>query len=57
MPILLIGLLAFLVFGIIGILLSAAVFLEQSTRKHSDRGAAGSPVPSGVAPSLNPKLR
>ncbi len=57
MPILLIGLLAFLVFGIIGILLSAAVFLEQSTRKHSHQGAAEPYEPSGVAPTLNPKLR
>ena len=57
MPILLIGLLAFLVFGIIGILLSAAVFLEQSKRKRSDKGAAESSVASGAAPSLNPKLR
>ncbi len=57
MPILLIGLLAFLVFGIIGILLSAAVFLEHSKRKHSDQGTAESSVPSGATPSLNPKLR
>jgi hypothetical protein len=56
MPILLIGLLAFLVFGIIGVLLSAAVFLEQSKRKHSAIGAAESSVPSGAAPSLHPKL-
>ena len=55
MPILLIGLLAFLVFGIIGILLSAAVFLEQSKRKHSDKGATEA-VPSGATPALHPKL-
>ena len=35
MPILLMALLALLVFGLIGILLSAAVILEQSKRKHS----------------------
>jgi hypothetical protein len=57
MPILLIGLLAFLVFGIIGILLSAAVVLEQSTRKHSHQGTAEPSLASGVAPTLNPKLR
>jgi hypothetical protein len=57
MPILLIGLLAFLVFGIIGILLSAAVFLEQSQRKHSHQGTVEPSVPSGVPPALNPKLR
>jgi hypothetical protein len=57
-----IGLLAFLLFGLIGILLSAAMFLEHSKRKHSassqsdhsEEGAA--PVTSGVAPALHPKV-
>lgn len=57
MPILLMALLALLVFGIIGILLSAAVVLENSKRKHPGKGDAEPSVPSGAAPTLNPKLR
>jgi len=53
MPILLMALLALLVFGIIGFLLSAAVVLENSKHKHSAKGDA---APSGAAPTLNPKL-
>jgi hypothetical protein len=57
MPILLMALLALLVFGVIGILLTAAMILEHSKRKSSIKDAAAHPVTSGVPPSLNPKLR
>jgi len=43
MPILLMALLALLVFGLIGILLSSAVILEHSTHKHAAEGAAHPP--------------
>jgi hypothetical protein len=56
MPILMMALLALLVFGVIGILLTAAVVLEQSKHKRLAKGDAAHPVPSGAAPSLNPKL-
>jgi len=54
MPILLMALLALLVFGLIGLLLTTAMMLEHSKRK---RLAKVNVAPSGVAPSLNPKLR
>jgi uncharacterized membrane protein YsdA (DUF1294 family) len=47
MPILLMALLAFLVFGIIGILLSTAVILEHKT-KHTEHGDAAHPVPPAL---------
>ena len=56
MPILLMALLALLVFGVIGILLTVAVVLEQSKLKHAAKGDAAHSVTSGAAPSLNPKL-
>ncbi len=46
MPILLMALLALLVFGLIGILLSTAVILEHSTHKHAAEGAAAHPPPA-----------
>ena len=55
MPILMIALLAFLVFGLIGILLSAAVILERSKRKHT--GDATHSALSGAGPFPNPPLR
>jgi hypothetical protein len=55
MPVLMIALLALLVFGLIGILLSAAVILEHSTHAHAAKDAAH-PGTSGAAPSPNPKL-
>jgi len=55
MPILLMALLALLVFGLIGILLAVAVVLEQSKRARLAANAAHG-VPSGVAPSLHPKV-
>jgi hypothetical protein len=56
MPILLMALLAFLVFGVIGILLAAAVVLENSKRARVAKSNAACHVPSGAAPSLHPKL-
>ena len=46
MPILLMDLLALLVFGLIGILLSTAVILEHSTQRHVAKGAAAHPPPA-----------
>ena len=57
MPILMMALVALLVFGLIGILLAAAVILEQSKSKRKDKGDAADSVTSGVPPYLNPKLR
>jgi hypothetical protein len=56
MPILLMALLALLVFGLIGILLAAAVLLEQSKRARSVKGNAAHVMAAGVAPSLHPKV-
>ncbi|MGO9650034.1 MAG: hypothetical protein ACLPOO_18510 [Terriglobales bacterium] len=56
MPILLMALLALLVFGLIGILLTVAVVLEQSKHARAAKGNAAHPVPAGAAPSLHPKL-
>jgi len=55
MPILIMALLALLIFGLIGILLTAATVLEH--RKHADAVQAGTAhsVVSGVASSLKPK--
>jgi preprotein translocase subunit SecG len=53
MPILLMALLALLVFGVIGILLTVAVLLEHSKRGSYAKGAAGHAVASGEAQSLN----
>jgi hypothetical protein len=55
MPILMMALLAFLVFGLIGILLTAAVFLEHSKRTHLVKDDATHPALSGAG--LNPPLR
>jgi hypothetical protein len=57
MPILMIALLALMVFGLIGILLAAAVLLEQSNLAHAHRGNTAHPVSPGANPSPNPKLR
>ena len=57
MPILMMALLALVVFGLIGILLTVAVILEQSKLKRAAKGDAAHPVTSGAAPTLNPKLR
>ncbi len=55
MPILLMALLALLVFGLIGILLTAAVLLEHSKHKHLTKVAVAHSGPSG-APSIHPKV-
>ncbi len=57
MPILLMALLALLVFGVIGILLTTAMIMEHSKRKHTAMEAAAHAVPAGATPPLNPKLR
>jgi predicted transcriptional regulator len=57
MPILLMALLALLVFGLIGVLLTAAVVLENSKRARIAKSDAARPGASGAVPSLNPKLR
>ncbi len=57
MPILLMALLALVVFGLIGLLLTAAVILEQHKHARAAKGNAAPPVSSGVTPSFNPKLR
>jgi uncharacterized membrane protein len=56
MPILLMALLALLVFGLIGILLAAAVLLEQSKRARLVKSNAAHAMAAGVAPSLHPKV-
>ena len=53
MPILMMALLALLVFGVIGILLTVAVLLEHSKRGSYAKGAAGRAVASGAAQSFN----
>jgi hypothetical protein len=55
MPILLMALLALLVFGLIGILLAAAVVLEHSKHKRLDQVAVAHHGPSGT-PSFHPKV-
>lgn len=57
MPILMVALLALLVFGLIGILLSAAVILENSKGMTPAKSSNVHPLHSGVPPSLNTKLR
>ena len=54
MPILMMALLALVVFGLIGILLTVAVILEQSKLKRKAKGDAARSVASEA---LNPKLR
>ena len=55
MPILVMALLALIVFGLIGIMLSVAVMMEHSTPDpHPARPKASLPVTSGVASLLTP---
>ena len=56
MPILVMGLLALIAFGLIGILLAVAVMMEHSKAEHPARRNLSHPVTSGVAASLSPKL-
>jgi Flp pilus assembly protein TadG len=59
MPILMMALLALIIFGLIGILLTAATVLEHRAHAHAGQGAAGlsatTSMTSGAASSLKPK--
>jgi hypothetical protein len=57
MPILMMALLALLVFGVIGILLTAAMVVEHKAHAHAAKGDAAQPASSGAGSSLHPKLR
>lgn len=54
MPILMMALLALIVFGLIGILLTAAMVLEHRKHAHAAEDAAH-PVVASTATSLKPK--
>ena len=60
MPILLMALLALVVFGLIGVLLTVAVVLEHKKRARSASISAefdtAHSVPPGAVPSFHPKL-
>ncbi len=56
MPILLMALLALLVFGLVGILLTVATLLEHSKLARSTKSSAAVSVPCGSVASLHPKL-
>ena len=56
MPILMMALLALMVFGAIGILLTTAIVLEHRKHAHATKGAAAPSVTTGAATPLNPKL-
>jgi len=49
------ALLALIVFGLIGILLTAAMILEHRKHAHATNGDAAHAVAAGTAPSLKPK--
>ncbi|MGZ6317141.1 MAG: hypothetical protein ACXWNQ_07765 [Anaerolineales bacterium] len=55
MPILMMALLALIVFGLIGILLTAAMILEHRKHAHAVQADAAPAVTSSAAPSLKPK--
>lgn len=55
MPILMMALLALIVFGLIGILLTAAMILEHRKHTHAAQGDAPHAVAAGTAPSFKPK--
>jgi hypothetical protein len=56
MPILMMALLALMVFGVIGILLTTAMIVEHRKHAHATKGAAAHSVTSGSASPTNPKL-
>jgi len=56
MPILMMALLALVVFGLIGILLTAAMILEHKTHAHAAKGDAAHPGTSGAVSPLHPKI-
>ncbi len=53
MPILMMALLALIIFGLIGILLTTAMILEHRKHTHAIHGEAAPAVTSGTAPPLN----
>jgi hypothetical protein len=55
MPILIMALLALLIFGLIGILLTAATVVEHRKHAHAVQAGTAHSVASGVASSLKPK--
>lgn len=57
MPILMMALLAFLIFGLIGILLTVAVVLEHSKRSHLAKDNMTHSARSGVGAFLNSPFR
>jgi hypothetical protein len=56
MPILLMALLALLVFGLVGILLTVAMVSEHSKLTRSVKSNAAAPLAGGSIASLHPKL-
>jgi hypothetical protein len=55
MPILIMALLALLIFGLIGILLTAATVLEHRKHVHAVPAGTAPSVTSGIASTLKPK--
>ena len=55
MPIFMMALLALIVFGLIGILLTTAMILEHRKHAHGAQGDTAHPAAAGTAPSLKPK--
>jgi uncharacterized integral membrane protein len=55
MPILMMALLALIIFGLIGILLTTAMILEHRKHTHDVQGDAAPAGTSSTAPSLKPK--
>ncbi len=55
MPILIMALLALLIFGLIGILLTAATVVEHRKHAQAIQAGTGPSVVSGVASALKPK--
>lgn len=55
MPILMMALLALIIFGLIGILLTAATVMEHRKHAHAAQAGTTPSVVSGVASSLKPK--
>ncbi|MFZ0685762.1 MAG: hypothetical protein WAM89_09470 [Terriglobales bacterium] len=56
MPILLMALLALVVFGLIGILLTVAVVMEQSKRTRLAKNITADAARVSAVPSLHPKV-
>jgi hypothetical protein len=56
MPILIMGLLALAIFGLIGIMLVVAMLLEHSTLARAAKSEASHPQTTGAAPVLSPNF-